>query len=176
MFCKAEVCSTPLIQWFVVGAITVQDLYCTTMPEVTMQKGYCRILDVCNKAGRVIPWWKQMRGCLSAWPWSQYIMKERVHPCLSPHPAPVLTFWVRDTKLMARGWREASLRCAGGRPASLPGETVRQVGGKGPERGEKDTFAALSLLQQLLCQMYSSQASQLRLADGTEQPERSCWE
>lgn len=77
---------------------------------------------------------------------------------------------------MPRGWQEASLRCARGRHATLLGETLSQVAGKGPERGEKEAFAALSLLQQLLCQMYWSRASQLRLADGTEQPERSCWE
>lgn len=44
--------------------------------------------------------------------------------------------------------------------------------GRVQERAEKEAYAALSLLQQLLCQMYWSQASQLHLADGTKQPEK----
>jgi len=103
-------------------------------------------------------------------------MKEHVYPSPTLQPAHTLTFWGRYAKLMPRGWHQASVRYARGRHASLRGEMLSQVGGEHPERGEKEAFAALSLLQQLLCQMYWSRASQLHLADGTEQPERSCWE
>lgn len=113
---------------------------------------------------------------MSAWPQSHRIMKERVYPSLPLQPAYMLTFWVRYVMLMLRVWHEASLCYARGRHASLLGEVVSQLGGEGRERGKKEAFTALSLLQQLLCQMYWSRASQLHLADGTEQPERSCWE
>lgn len=56
------------------------------------------------------------------------------------------------------------------------GKCSAKLEGECPEKGEKEAFAALSLLQQLLCQMYWSWATQLHLADGTEQPEKSCWE
>lgn len=77
---------------------------------------------------------------------------------------------------MLRAWREARVWCARGRHVPLWGDVLSQLGGEDSVRGEKEAFAALSLLQQLLCQMYWSWASQLHWADGAEQPERSCWE
>lgn len=145
MFCKAEVCSTPFIQWFVVGAITVQDLYCITMPEVTMQKGYGRILDLCNKAGRVIPWWKQMRGCLSAWPRSQHITKEHVHSVYLPILPMCSPFgWGMQSSCQEDGVKPAygvlgQARC----PPARNGQPSRREGSR--ERGKRRiccTFSA----------------------------------
>lgn len=125
--------------------------------------------------GGIIPWWKQARGC-SARPQSHYFPKGHVLPSPPLQPAHTLTFQVRYAELMPRAWRGARLGCARGRHVPLWGEMLCQLGGEGSVRGEKEAFAALSLLQQLLCQMYWSRASQLHWADGTQQPERSCWQ
>lgn len=126
---------------------------------------------------RAIPYWEEAWGCSLVWPWSHHTMEECGHPPPSLQLAHLLTFWVRYAKLKPRVWDKTSLWNARERHVSLLGEMLSQVGGGGhQERGEKEAFAALSLLQWLLCQMHWSRASQLHLADGTEQPERSCWE
>lgn len=116
--------------------------------------------------GRIIPCWKQRRGC-SARPQSHLFPKGQVLPSPPLQPAHTLTFWVRHAK--STGWSQAVL-CQG-RRVSLWGQVLSQLGGEHSVRGEKEAFAALPVLQQLLCQMHWWWARQLHWAGGSRQEE-----
>lgn len=142
-----------------------------------MRKGYCRIHEICTLRWAEFFPDGSRRGAIHLHGHDAATSRKSVSTPLHLSHLPTRSpFGSGMQSSCQRGWHEASPCYARGRHASLLGEILGQVGGKGLERGEKEAFGALSLLQQLLCQMYWSRASQLHLADGTEQPEGSCWD
>lgn len=180
MFCKAEACSElppAPAPWFVLDAIMVQDVYCISMPGATMRKDDFRIYEICavrwadlfpdrSRQGAV-----HLHGHDPTTSWNS--MSTPLHPSRLPTCSPFGSGM--QSSCQEDGMKPAYDILGAGIFPSWE-ECSAKLEGRVQERGEKEAYAALSPLQQLLCQMYWSRASQLHLADGTEQPERSCWE